>query len=161
MWNLPNAVVLLSGASEGETPLNAFDNALLNAGIGHLNLLKVSSIVPPGARIVTYSDHDVRAVCQEGAIVPCIMSFIVSSNPGEIISACVGIGVPAESHCYGMIYEHSGIEEPKHTIDCVKNMITSAFARREVQLDKIVTEFNTYKVQQLGCVVAVALLIRL
>ena len=33
--------------AEGRTPLDAFDNALLAAGIGNVNLLKISSIVPP------------------------------------------------------------------------------------------------------------------
>ena len=35
------------GHAEGGTPLNAFDNALLAAGIGNINLVKVSSIIPP------------------------------------------------------------------------------------------------------------------
>ena len=38
-------------AAEGGTKLNAFDNALLAAGIGS-NLLKVSSILPPEAEYV-------------------------------------------------------------------------------------------------------------
>ena len=33
------------GHAEGRTPLNAFDSALLAAGIGNVNLLKISSIV--------------------------------------------------------------------------------------------------------------------
>ena len=45
----PNAYFLASGSSEGKMPLNAFDGALLNAGIGNTNLVKMSSIVPPGA----------------------------------------------------------------------------------------------------------------
>ena len=39
------------GAAEGGSLLNAFDNALLVAGIGNVNLVKVSSIVPPGVEI--------------------------------------------------------------------------------------------------------------
>jgi pyruvoyl-dependent arginine decarboxylase len=43
---------LVAGKAEGGTPLNAFDNALLDAGIGDVNLIKVSSIIPPGAEVV-------------------------------------------------------------------------------------------------------------
>src|SRR5206468_7432297 len=37
-----------AGNAEGSTPLNAFDNALLAAGIGNINLVRISSILPPG-----------------------------------------------------------------------------------------------------------------
>ena len=39
-----------AGHAEGGTTLNAFDNALLAAGIGNINLIKVSSILPPRSR---------------------------------------------------------------------------------------------------------------
>ena len=45
-------VSITSGKAEGPTILNAFDNALLDAGIGDVNLIKVSSILPTGAEIV-------------------------------------------------------------------------------------------------------------
>ena len=38
--------VLVSADAEGGTKLNAFDNALLKAGIGNANLVKLSSVVP-------------------------------------------------------------------------------------------------------------------
>ena len=41
-----------AGRAEGGTPLNAFDNALLAAGIGNINLIKVSSILPPGVELI-------------------------------------------------------------------------------------------------------------
>src|SRR5262249_3760585 len=39
-----------AAAAEGGTPLNAFDNALLAGGIGNVNLVKMSSIMPPAIR---------------------------------------------------------------------------------------------------------------
>ena len=38
---------LVSGIGTGSTVLNAFDAALLSAGVGNFNLLRVSSILPP------------------------------------------------------------------------------------------------------------------
>lgn len=39
---------LVGGSGEGATRLNAFDAALLDAGVGNTNLIKLSSILPPG-----------------------------------------------------------------------------------------------------------------
>ena len=44
---------LTSGWGEASTELNAFDAALIKAGIGDTNLVKMSSILPPGAEEVT------------------------------------------------------------------------------------------------------------
>ena len=45
-------VSLTKGASEGPTKLNAFDNALLEAKIGNVNLIPVSSMLPPNTQLV-------------------------------------------------------------------------------------------------------------
>ncbi|NMB16013.1 MAG: pyruvoyl-dependent arginine decarboxylase, partial [Firmicutes bacterium] len=50
MLPTPEKFTLVAGGSEGPTGLNAFDNALLAAGLGNLNLVRVSSILPPGAQ---------------------------------------------------------------------------------------------------------------
>lgn len=49
MLETPKKFTLVAGSAEGPSRLNAFDNALLAAGIGNVNLLRVSSILPPGA----------------------------------------------------------------------------------------------------------------
>lgn len=78
----------MSGSAEGFTPLNAFDAALINAGIGDINLVKVSSIIPPGCREIEPRD------LPRGAIIPVAYSFIVSDIPGEGISAAVAVALP-------------------------------------------------------------------
>ena len=42
-----------TAAAEGGTVLNAFDNALLAGGIGNINLVKMSSIMPPAVRVIS------------------------------------------------------------------------------------------------------------
>ena len=51
-WSAPEILWPTVGHAEGETRLNAFDNALVAAGIGHWNLVKVTSIAPPGALVI-------------------------------------------------------------------------------------------------------------
>src|SRR5262245_63509415 len=43
---------ITAGHAEGGTSLNAFDNALLAAGIGNINLIKVFSIIPPDVPVI-------------------------------------------------------------------------------------------------------------
>ncbi len=40
------------GIGEGSTKLAAFDRALYDAGIGNYNLIKLSSVIPPGSEVI-------------------------------------------------------------------------------------------------------------
>ena len=44
-------IAIVSGASEGPTELNAFDNALYEAEIGDVNLIKVSSMLEANTKV--------------------------------------------------------------------------------------------------------------
>ncbi len=87
---MPTRYFLASGVSEGYTPLNAFDGALLQAGIGNTNIVKMSSIVPPHCKLVAPID------LPPGALVPTAYAAITSDVPGEIISAGVAIALPED-----------------------------------------------------------------
>src|SRR5918992_2961447 len=78
---VPRLLHLAQGCSEGLTPLTAFDNALREAGIDNLNLVKVSSIVPKDARFGP------RPPLPVGTVVPTVYTHVVSSLSGEVISA--------------------------------------------------------------------------
>ena len=43
----PERFIIVSAAAEAGYALTAFDAALLKAGIGNVNLVKISSILPP------------------------------------------------------------------------------------------------------------------
>ena len=72
-------------SAEGETPLNAFDAALMAACIGNTNLVKVSSILPPHCEEIS----PVRLPF--GALVPAAYASASGEQPGEIISAAVAV----------------------------------------------------------------------
>ena len=55
---IPNAVWASAGAAEGDTELNAFDNALLAAQVGNLNLIRVSSVLPQDATVLVVGRFD-------------------------------------------------------------------------------------------------------
>lgn len=149
-FSTPNLIWPASGASEGDTELNAFDNALLAAQIGNLNLIRVSSVLPQEVEFAT-----APLSIAPGSLVPTVYSVHVSAQPGETVAACVGIGVAEGSH--GMIYEahgHSRVEAE----EAVRRMIDEGFARRGLKLKEVVVRSAEHKVQKIGCAVAAVVL---
>ena len=99
----PTKFFLVSGIGEGDTSLTAFDGALLNAGIANTNLLKVTSILPPGCK-------EIKPIkLPFGALVPVVYALKVSSTRDELISAGVGVGIPVNRNKPGLIMEYSCI----------------------------------------------------
>jgi arginine decarboxylase len=147
---IPNAIWASAGAAEGETELNAFDNALLAAQVGNLNLIRVSSVLPQGATLL-----EVAPAITPGSLVPTVYSVHVSARPGDTVAAAVGIGIGDGSH--GMIYESHGVS--KHEVEAsVRQMIAEGFARRGLRLKEIVVRSIEHKVERIGCAVAAVIL---
>lgn len=139
-------ISLTSGKAEGPTRLNAFDNALLNAGIGDINLIKVSSIIPAGAEFVAPPQFPA------GAMVNTVLSYTASDQAGDFISAVIAVAISEDLGC---VVEHSGInrdfkEVKEEAIAMVKYMMDV----RGKQINKIMVEFDTHKVEKQGAVVA-------
>ena len=61
--------------------------ALRNAGIAHVNLVRVSSIFPPHCKLITKvaGVHKLQA----GAITHCVMSDNATDEPHRLIAASV------------------------------------------------------------------------
>lgn len=132
------------------TPLNAFDNALHEAGVHNLNLVRASSIVPKGARFGRLPTLPV------GTVVPTVYSKIDSNVPGEIITACIGAGVGSEGGVL-MEYQHAGPADDAERVTLA--MIEEGFQRRGWELDHVLFATAEHKVDRLGCAVATAVLL--
>ncbi len=144
----PKFACLVSGASEGETELNAFDNALLEAGIGDINLVKVSSIMPPGIKVVEKLNPLPR-----GAFLPVVYVSVSSSNPGEVISAAVGFGRCEDG--FGVIMEAGGVGKSEEEVRKeVEDKVKFALARRGLELKELRTVSVSWKVKKCAAVVA-------
>ncbi|MFQ5657498.1 MAG: pyruvoyl-dependent arginine decarboxylase [Candidatus Methylomirabilales bacterium] len=146
----PVTYTLAVGAAEGPTPMNAFDNALLAAGIGNVNLLKVSSILPPDAKYVE------KLEVQPGALVPTAYCTWTSELPGERIAAAVGVGLSRDS--FGVIMEYAGTGLRQEAEAAVSRMLETAFEQRKMKLDKVRIRGVDFRVATLGSVVAAAML---
>jgi len=143
---MPKTIFLTSGAAEGGSSLNAFDNALLNAGIGDLNLLKVSSIAPVGVEVVG------QYTIEPGMIVPVVYTSRISHQAGELISCAIAFG-QADDDGPGLIMEYSGTGEAKQAEVMVRNMLNEGFFSRGRESGNVNVITAEHTVRRLGAVV--------
>lgn len=139
-------VSLTSGKAEGPSRLNAFDNALLNAGIGDINLIKVSSIIPAGAELVELPPFPA------GEMVKTVLSYVSSDHEGDLICATIAVAI---SDNMGCVVEHSGInQDPEEVKEEAEAMVNYMMQIRGKSIQKIITESKSHRVKDQGAVVA-------
>ncbi len=144
----PNKYFLVSGAADNFMPLNAFDGALLEAGIGDTNLIKMSSIVPPKCqRIEPIS-------LPYGVLVPVAYASKISPIPGELISAAVACAIPENEEKPGLIMEYSASGHKEEIEDIVYKMAEEGFKIRQEKIKSIEVISATHKVIYKGAVFA-------
>lgn len=163
MWELPEVVVLSAGHAEGITPLNAFDNALLAAGVGNLNLIRVTSIIPPGARVVKLVESwpaQLKKYLRPGMLVPAVYEYIVSQKPGQLITAAIGAGLPVNVKQNGVIVEYKCVGETGEAEKMGRKMIENMFEQRKMKLKQVKIVSTKHQVKKIGCAVAIALLLK-
>ena len=149
---IPNTISLVAGVGEGSTALNAFDRALLNAGIGNLNLIRISSIMPPKADVVPLPKIPM------GSLVPTAYGYYTSDIKGETISAAIGVAIPKDSELCGLIMEYEGICSKKEAESTVIEMTKEGFEMRNWEIDRIISIVSELTVEKVGCAFAAAVL---
>jgi arginine decarboxylase len=137
-----------AGHAEGGTALNAFDNALLVAGIGNINLIKVSSILPPEVPVI-----DLPKI-KPGALIPTAYAAMTSETPGETIAAAVGYAVPDDPAKNGVIMEFHGVATRVEAERQINLMLEEAFRTRgEVIRERAIFAVE-HTVERIGCALA-------
>jgi arginine decarboxylase len=153
IWKKISKMATAAGCAEGGSALNAFDNALLAAGIGNVNLVKISSIVPPDVDIVTLPQ------IRPGTLVPTAYAAMTSETPGETIAAAVGYALPEDQSRTGVIMEFHDRTDRATAEQAVHAMLTEAFAIRREALREVRVVSVDHRVDQVGCVVAAVALL--
>jgi len=146
----PTKFFLVSGSSEGFSLLNAFDGALLASGVGDTNLVRMSSILPPGCEEI----KPPPVPMPQGALVPTAYASLYSDVPGEVISAAVAIGIPKDVNRAGLIMEYSARAEERVVVEQVKKMVEKGMEVRNRAIKEIMAISATYKVIAIGAVFA-------
>ena len=109
MQSVPKKIFFTKGVGNHKEKLQSLELALRKAGIEICNLVSVSSIFPPNCKIITKS-QGIKLI-QPGQIVFCVMSTNSTNEPNRMISASVGLAVPAEPNHYGYLSEHHAYGE--------------------------------------------------
>lgn len=139
-------IAIVSGNDEGPTELNAFDNALTKAGIGDVNLIKVSSMLAGNAKVEKLPE------LKAGSMVNCVLSTVTSKNKGDKITAVVAVAIGKELGC---VVETTGINQSKEDI---KNeaifMVKYMMEKRNVEIEDLIVEEASHTVEKVGSVVA-------
>jgi arginine decarboxylase len=137
-----------AGHAEGGTTLNAFDNALLAAGIGNINLIKISSILPPEVPVI-----DLPKI-KPGALIPTAYAAMTSKTPGQTVAAAVGYAVPDDPAKNGVIMEFHGVATKAEAERQIHLMLEEAFRTRgEVIRERAVFAVE-HRVERVGCALA-------
>lgn len=139
-----------SGAAEGGTVLNAFDKALLAAGLGNINLVKISSILPPGIHVAPLPR------IRPGALVPTAYAAMSNDVPGTTIAVGVGLALPEDREKAGVIMEvHEGACSRN-----VERMLVEAFrARGEERIQSLQIFTAEHRVERIGSALAAVTLL--
>ena len=101
---VPRRAFFTKGKGVHREKLNAFELALRNASIAHLNLVKVSSIFPPHCKIISKKRASDQLTA--GQITFCVMSENSTDEPSRLISAGIGLARPRDKGKWGYISEH-------------------------------------------------------
>ncbi|MDO8427252.1 MAG: arginine decarboxylase, pyruvoyl-dependent [Deltaproteobacteria bacterium] len=101
---VPKRVIFTKGVGTHKEELTSFELALRDAGIEKFNLVQVSSIFPPAAKIIPRSVGIKKL--SPGQIVFCVMSKLSSNEPRRLMAASVGCAIPTDRKLYGYLSEH-------------------------------------------------------
>jgi len=101
---VPTKLFFTKGVGRHKEYLQSFELALRDAGIEKCNLVPVSSILPPGCKIIPKSEG--LSLLKPGAITFCVMSRNSTNEPNRLLAASIGCAIPSDSTQYGYLSEH-------------------------------------------------------
>ncbi|MHC5062062.1 MAG: pyruvoyl-dependent arginine decarboxylase [Planctomycetota bacterium] len=110
---VPKAVFLTKGLGRHKYKLKSFEEALRIAGVAQQNLVSVSSILPPGCKIISKDKGLPQLV--PGAVTFCVIARSDTNEHGRLIASSVGVAIPKDSKKWGYLSEvhGSGMKRPE------------------------------------------------
>ncbi len=108
---IPSKIFFTKGVGVHKDKLASFERALRQAGIEKMNLVCVSSILPPKCK--TISKKAGLDLLKPGQITFCVMARNKTNEPGWLVSSAVGVAMPKDRQHYGYLSEHHAYGEDK------------------------------------------------
>ncbi|MDP3149620.1 MAG: arginine decarboxylase, pyruvoyl-dependent [Ignavibacteria bacterium] len=108
---VPTKIFFTKGVGRHRDYLSSFEAALRSAGIEICNLVTVSSIYPPGCKIIS-RQQGLKEI-SAGQITFAVMARNSTNEPNRLIASSIGVAIPANGNQYGYLSEHHpfGIKE--------------------------------------------------
>jgi arginine decarboxylase len=123
-------IQVTTGTGIGPTEMAAFDQALVNAGIANLNLIYLSSVLPPQSKVVEISDSLPKIDGVWGDRLYVVMAQYRASKKGH--EAWAGIGwIQDEQTGAGLLTEHEGTSEAQVRQDITNTLQALALNRSQ------------------------------
>ena len=106
---VPRELFFTKGVGRHREKLTSFEAALRNAGIAACNLVRVSSIFPPGCKIIPRAEGIKRL--HPGQVTFVVLSEAATREPHRRIAATIGVAIPRDRKLYGYLSEHHSYGE--------------------------------------------------
>jgi len=106
---VPKKVFLTKGVGRDKERLTSFELALRDAEIAQFNLVSISSIFPPGCKLI--SKNEGLSYLHPGQIVYTVISRNWTNEPHRLITASIGLAIPKDETQYGYLSEHESFGE--------------------------------------------------
>jgi arginine decarboxylase len=124
---IPRRIFLTKGVGRHRDKLTSFELALRNAGIAHLNIVRVSSIFPPKCKVIS-REHGLEQLTA-GEITYVVLSENSTNEPHRLIAASVGMAIPKDPDQHGYLSEyHSFGETDQKSGDYAEDLAASMLA---------------------------------
>jgi arginine decarboxylase len=134
----PTQMFLTRGVGRHREQLASFELGLRDAGIAEFNIVQVSSIFPPGCKLV--SKKKGLALLSPGEIVYAVLSRCETDEAHRLIGSSIGVAIPSDRSRYGYLSEHhsygqNGRKTGDYAEDLAAQMLGSILGL-DVDLDK-------------------------
>ena len=106
---VPKRLCLTKGVGKHREKLTSFEAALRNASIAHFNIVRCSSILPPGAKVLPRQKG--LKHLDAGEIVYAVMAECSTNEPHRLIASSIGIAIPRDKEQYGYLSEYHSFGE--------------------------------------------------
>jgi arginine decarboxylase len=103
------AIFLTKGVGKHREKLTSFELALRDARIAEFNIVRVSSIFPPGCKLISIQEGLKQLT--PGQIVYAVMYDNATDEPHRLVASSVGLAIPANKDQYGYLSEHKSFGE--------------------------------------------------
>ncbi len=101
---VPKHFFLTKGAGKHKESLQSFELALRNAGIQQCNLVSVSSIIPPGCKLIPKEKG--LSLLEPGAVTFVVLARNSTNEPHRLIASSIGAAIPSGKNQCGYLSEH-------------------------------------------------------